>query len=478
MQLTTILSPTLRKRLVAIPLTISCLFAAVACGSGSSGQSETGAKGASFGSIKNVCGPAKSTNKADSDRGVTADSIKVTTVSDSGSSLSPGLNEELWDASTVFVNWCNENGGINGRKIDMVKGDAQLIQYGSVINAACQTSFALVGGGGVFDDQGQESRVRCLLPDFSAFVTTATTRGSALVHQVIPLSNNQLSAGMLRWISEKFPETKSKIGYVSGDFAAVKLVRAQTQAAGKALGWSDPVFSKEYSVAGERNWSAIAKELTDAGVEGLVFSGQPADLSKMIGALDARGNSTVKWITADANMYDKSLIDDTGNALDRYPLYLPLYVIPFERADAKTEDSVALQRYMALFDKYLPRGKSRAMLGVQSFASWLLFAQAASACGANLTRGCIDRQASSITSFDAGGLIAPVNLSTPNPPDCFLGVKATSSGFKQVDVDPNKGQFNCDPKNVVTLSPKDFDYTQFGKPVSLDAVGRSTADLK
>jgi hypothetical protein len=120
-----------------------------------------GATGAGdFGTLKAVCGPAegKGTN-GDAAQGVSSDSIKVGTISDPGFVGRPGLNQELFDASDVFVDWCNAAGGINGRKIDLTKRDAKLTEYKQRITESCAEDFALVGGGAVFDETGQEDLV-------------------------------------------------------------------------------------------------------------------------------------------------------------------------------------------------------------------------------------------------------------------------------------------------------------------------------
>ena len=76
-----------------------------------------------------MCGPKPSgeTNTA-TGRGVTADQIELGTISDPGFSGAPGLNQELFDASTVFTKWCNSLGGINGRLIKDDLLDAALVQ--------------------------------------------------------------------------------------------------------------------------------------------------------------------------------------------------------------------------------------------------------------------------------------------------------------------------------------------------------------
>ena len=148
--------------LAALVLVLVCALLAVACGSSTTGPGAAAPADGELGSLAAVCHDAETPNVADSDRGVTADQIQVTTIADANSSLIPQLNQELWDASGVFVSWCNALGGINGRRIVMVEGDARLTQYTEAISRACLESFALVGGGGLFDDLGQRDRVAAL----------------------------------------------------------------------------------------------------------------------------------------------------------------------------------------------------------------------------------------------------------------------------------------------------------------------------
>ena len=132
-------------------------------GTNDNGDGEAGP--GDFGDLKGVCGPAEGDNADDTAQGVTSDEIQVGTISDPGFVGRQGLNQELFDASHVFVEWCNEAGGINGRQIKLVERDAKLTEYKQRITEACAEDFFLVGGGAVFDDTGQEERLGCLLPD-------------------------------------------------------------------------------------------------------------------------------------------------------------------------------------------------------------------------------------------------------------------------------------------------------------------------
>jgi hypothetical protein len=116
------------------------------------GTEEQGGSG-TFGDLEDVCGPGDASG--DTAQGVTDDSIKVGTISDPGFVGRQGLNQELFDASNVFVDWCNAAGGINGREIELTERDAKLTEYKQRITEACTEDYKIVGSGGVLDETGQ-----------------------------------------------------------------------------------------------------------------------------------------------------------------------------------------------------------------------------------------------------------------------------------------------------------------------------------
>jgi len=84
--------------------------------------------------------------KGATDQGVTPDStISIGYGDDRGFAQSPGLNHEIGDATAAFIKWCNDQGGINGRKIDGKLYDAKINrrQY-NVMTTACKSSFMLL----------------------------------------------------------------------------------------------------------------------------------------------------------------------------------------------------------------------------------------------------------------------------------------------------------------------------------------------
>ena len=475
----------MRKHLVVPVLLLLCTVSAAACGSsGSKGATKQtdaqGAKSPDFGTLKDVCHAAKAPNKANSDRGVTADTVQLTTISDAGSPIQRGLNQELWDAATVFTKWCNDHGGINGRRIVSVEGDAQVTLYQQAIAQACISSFALVGGGGAFDQLGQEDRLKCLLPDIPGFTASSQARTTALMYPAQSNPVNEMPVGGLKTLDKLYPGSIAKAATIYGNLPSIKIGIDQDLLAAQAR-WgtpeSGPIFQDTYPVVGNTNWQQTAEGIKKYGVQGLIFAGQPKDLADVLISVKASGYTGLKWAYAESNMYDQSLIKLAGDALAAIPIYSQIYVYPFEAAGQGAASS-AIDDYLALFKKYLPNGKGRAMLGVNAFASWLLFAQAANKCGADLDRKCLVRELSAVTSFDAGGLIAKRNPSQPSRASkCFTLMKATVKGWIQTpEVNPNDGVFNCGNENVFNV-PATGLMEQYPTGPSLADVGKSLSDL-
>jgi hypothetical protein len=397
-----------------------------------------------FGTLDPVCGPAPDGEVygPSGSQGVTGDSITVGTIADPNNFARPGVNQELFDASAVFAAWCNDLGGINGRKITINEHDAQLFQYNSVMTEACTTDFALVGGGGVFDASGQETRVGCTLPDFPGFMTSAEASGSDLVVITTP-SGSSLGVGIDRYLQEEFPDSVEHVGILTGNLPALTGISDGYRRLAEPLGWT-LVYDDQYNAIGESTWQPYAQKIADAGVKGLIYVGEPENLGLLVQSLAQIGHE-MDWIQSTPNIYDPKLVASAGASLAEVPVYTQLSSVPFEVAD----ESEALATYLALFERYLPDGKSRAMLGLSSFSAWLVFATAAKACGEELTRTCVVEQGLDVGLWDAGGLFPVVEPTDDGEPQgCFVAVKATPEGFDVIDWERNLGVYNCDPANI------------------------------
>ena len=142
-----------------------------------------------------------------------------------------------------------------------------------------------------------------------------------------------------------------------------------------------------------------AQAIKDKGVKGLYFVGEPQDFGQLIAAL-AQINYKLDWIAAAANQYDPKLIKAAGSALGFENVYVrhrhgAVPGRPTSRRSRSTRTcSTSTSRTST---------RKQAALGMNSFSSWLLFAQAAKACGADLTRKCMYDNASKVSNWDGGG---------------------------------------------------------------------------
>jgi hypothetical protein len=453
---------------------VSVAVLAVACGrSGSTaggGTTSTTAAAPSastsdFGTLTDVC--QKGSPSGSPTQGVTADSIHVAVFSDAGFVGRPGLNQEFFDTADVFSKWCNERGGINGRRIVVDRRDAALSNVQARMVESCRDDFVMVAGGATFDQDGVETRLKCLLPDFAGFVTSPKARGADLVVQPLPNPLGKLQIGILNYLGAKYPDARAHVGVLTGDIATTKIVANDNATAAKALGWKIS-YNDVYPVIGMSDWTPYAQKIKDSGTKGLIWVGEPEGLGGLMGALRDIGYK-LDFVRADANHYDRKLIDTGGSALADKNVYVSSAFYPFEQA----KPTNATGEYLRLFEQYKPGGKSRTYLGLQAWSAWLLFAKAASSCGNDLTRTCVYDAAKKIKSWTGGGLHAETSPGTTGATECYALERATPAGFVLVaDTKPNQGIYNCSPKNLYTLPPDSADVT------TLADVGQSLGNMK
>lgn len=427
------------------------------------GGDDTATGAGDFGDLKEVCGPGDASGATA--QGVTDDEIQVGTISDPGFAGRPGLNQELFDASEVFVEWCNAAGGINGRKITDVERDAKLSEFKQRVTESCQEDFMLVGGGGVFDDTGQEERLKCLLPEIPGFQVSPEARESELAVRPIPAAVTQLPAGPLQYLDKAFPESTDNVGFLTGNIGSLVFVDAQSQEAAEELGWTS-VYQAQYNTLGEASWTPFAQAMKTAGVRGLVSTGEPENLAKLLQAMADIGYEP-DWVLGTTNVIDQGFIDVGGDAIQN--VYATSNIVPPFLAD----ENPATQQYLDLFDEYLPDGKSEALLGYSSFSAWLLFAQSVKECGSDVTRKCVFEAAKGVNEWTGGGLHVVTDPGAGTTSECNLMVEASPDGFAVPDnFDANEGLFNCSPDNVIELSG------DYGDGVTLESVGKSIDDLE
>jgi hypothetical protein len=233
------------------------------------GDGGGGGGGETFGDLASPCGGGDAAGATD--QGVTDDAILVGTMADATATVQPGLNQELWDSAEAFVGWCNEQGGIAGRPIELTQYESKLFEVKQATIEACDREFMLVGGGAGIDGDGVEERVGCGLPDMPAFNATVAATEADLNRPPVPLPFSELSAGEAFYLAEEFPDAVAKAGQLTPNFPSAINLAIRGELAYEAAGWNF-VETQLYNPAGEANWTGLVAEFRSAGVEALVYT--------------------------------------------------------------------------------------------------------------------------------------------------------------------------------------------------------------
>jgi Periplasmic binding protein len=415
-----------------------------------------------FGTLSNVCHGGNATGATD--QGITASEIKAGVMTDVGYTKDPALE----NAATVFTDWCNAAGGIDGRKLVADIRNTGLFQVIPAMTGACGTDFTLVGGSAALDGLAVKTRLQCLLPDFDAQTVMQQNNGSAL--QVYPITSGYSyspAAGYYQWLLQQaYPDSKNAVGTLSGESILTELDDTLLAQTIRAEG-GNVAFSETFPLMGITNWTPYAEAIKAKGVKGLVFLGEPEQLAPLEQALDTIGYK-LDWIDDNTNAYGTDFIQLAAKSLSDQHNYAELpAVYPVEKA----ADNPATEEVVRLFARYAP-GQPVTLQVLQAFSAWLVFAASAETCGSDLTRKCVYDAAIKQTAWTGGGLTAPVDLAKPDsPPTCFDVEEATPSGWEPASFGANHGPYRC---GEPVFKPTG----NFPQPLTLAAVGKSLSDLK
>ena len=178
-----------------------------------------------FGTLESPCGKAPEgktvTIKAE-EAGRGTDRLYIGVGNDRTADAQPGMNKELWDTTLAFVAWCNEQGGVAGIPLDPIDIDGRYFHVEEAMTTACSETFALVGGGLVFDNQvfsGKDGSDfhKCRLIAVPGFAVSTDFAEASGVIQPLPNPAHRKSAVWLQDVASLFPEEVAKTVAVYGE---------------------------------------------------------------------------------------------------------------------------------------------------------------------------------------------------------------------------------------------------------------------
>jgi ABC-type branched-subunit amino acid transport system substrate-binding protein len=432
------------------------VLALAACGSsGSSSSSSSNSSGSTssastqagstasgtFGTLGTVCGPGSATGATAT--GVTNSSVEVSVIADINVPGAPGLLQPMWDSATAFVDWCNAAGGIAGRKIILDKRDSQETDYLPQVETSCNADFAMVGTMGVLDNTGVAAWQKCGIPNFTASTVSSLAANAPLMYPVNPLPANQENIGGFPVIFQQYPGVQDHIGTLYAEGAAGAREQHTYNEAIVADG-GKVVYTAEYNATGQVNWAPYVEAMKKAGVQMLFLN----DTFPTSVGLD-QAMSTAGWYPtlqiSPPQDYDTGFLVTGASVAKNYYVYMPSE--PLEAASAIP----AVAQYESIVKQYVPSAH-QGFFGEMAFSSWLLFAEAAKACGSGLTRTCLEQEVAKQTNWTGGGLQGSINPASNKASQCFIVMKIANGKFVQA-IPSQLGQFYCNPENVPFVKP-------------------------
>jgi ABC-type branched-subunit amino acid transport system substrate-binding protein len=401
-----------------------------------------------FGSLESPCGDGD--GGPATEQGVTEDQIVIGYGDDAGYPQSPGLSHETSDAIEAMIAWCNDQGGINGREIVGNYYDAAITEVVNAVTEACGEVFMLVGNAWALDSAQEETRLGCDLPSVPTYSVSPEFANAPLTYQAVPNPADIYTAGWAGMIAELHPEEIKSATVVYGNFAATIDTKDKVVQTFPEFGFEFLDCPVEYNIAGEPDWKPFAQRLKDCGAEVAYYSGQPyPNMQNLLDDAAQVGYEPI-WLV-DSNAYLASFAEwnATGNG-DK--VYLRTAFTPFEQA----ESNPATQQYIDLVEG---NGGDISQLGQQAASSFLLWATAAQACGAELTRDCVLDELSGITTWDGGGMHAETNPGGNLPPECGMLLKLEGTEWVQAFPE-EEGEMACNPDGNIELSGRVVDQAE------------------
>lgn len=424
-------------------------------GSGGAQAVAPAATNATFGTLASPCGAGDA--KGTTDQGVTDTEIKIGYGDDRGFAQSPGLNKEMSDAVAAMIDWCNGQGGINGRKVVGTDYDAAMTQANTVMQEACRSQFMMVGYGFAMDQTAEQTRVACNMAAVPGFTVSPDAANGPMTYQGVPFPVDYANGSGLFQVAELNPELKDGLDLVGSTMPTIISSLGKVRSIADAADYRLKDCGVALNYQGEPTYVPFAEKFKQCGVTALWTSRSPVPNEfNFFKALDQVGVKAqiigeATWYGAAAKQFNAG-----SGVLDGLKAGMTFQMM--ENADA----APAVGQYLRLVTD---KGGKTALLGMQSASSFLLWATAAKECGSDLTRQCMITELSKVHDWTAGGLHAATDPGRNMPSQCGLLVELRGDTYTQA-FPAKRGEFTCDPRYLVKTEPSTWGTELNGNRIS------------
>ena len=387
--------------------------------------------------------------------GLTADEIRIGVIIDiSGDPVSDQMSISAAQAVEAWAADRNSSNQLSGREIvvERIETNPLIGDHAEAINIACNRDFfALVGSTALFDGDGlaQLESPACGLPDFPATVNSIERLESSVTTVSNPVTSDLWNAGWARYFAETNPDEAAAAATMLLEFPVTLVNGERMIEAAEVQGYE---FVHRPQIAFDTDFVAEAAALGESEAQLLTWPSDGARLITLLEQLDEQ-DVDIPIIDCGQACYSQAWVDAAGAAGDGVSVWLPY--VPIEEQDTSFE----LGRYRFLLGVHEPSAVPTSA-GIAAWAAALLFQEAVDlAIGTNtagydpnrLTRRRVLDAASSIVTWDAGGLHGASNPAGGVPSACFV-LMTLEDGVWQRTFPERRGELDCAGENLVNLT--------------------------
>lgn len=401
---------------------------------GSAGSAAGDAGGGGGGGDGTAAAPAGGNGGA-TDVGVTANQITIGNVADLSGPV-PGLFQGAVIGTQAYIAKINSEGGVFGRKLRLKVGDGQLDcgENRARHEALSKEVFAFVGSFSLNDDCGTDALAGKNVPDVHNALGQKTLQ-SKDNFSVQPLPPGWRT-GPLQYFKKKFPDRWTKIGSIYANVGGASATWLKgTKPAIESTG-GKVLYDRGFGPT-DTDFTADIVRMRNDGVQLLYISASDAPTFARI--VKAARQQDVDWpIIAGGIAYDEGFLKQVGSDGEGV-LGDQLYSQFFNADDAAAIPAV--KDFQTWTGRVAP-GKKRDLFAAFGWASTQLFVEALKKAGPEAKRATIIAELKKVTTFDAGGLLAPSGPGNKQPPTCYVLNAVKGGKWVRVDTPPNA--YRCD----------------------------------
>lgn len=366
------------------------------------------------------------------DVGVTDTVIKIGNVSVISGPV-PRLGQTAQFGTKAYVNYINSQGGVCGRKLQLVAADDRLDTGANRSETERLKSevFAFAGSFSVVDDGGASVLAGTDIPDVGLAISDQRIEmpNNFSPNPIDPTANSNGTQKMMAWF-------KANRGVATG----AVVYPAQAAAKKRALAYESDMQSagiqtvvKAEVAVTQTDYNGVATQIKNAKADLVITALDVNGMARLAQALKQQGyQPKVPYYGAQA--YGRKFLKLAGDAAEGTILGLGYSI--FEDAPAVP----MMQTFLDWYQRSNP-GADIDFFALQSWVATDMLVQALKQVGSKPTRAAVTAKLKSFTDFDGSGMLAPhVNPGQKKPSPCFM--IATVQGGQWKRVFPARG-FQC-----------------------------------